>query len=143
MPFRDGFDPWRLAGEGFHVRKVPFVYSMFPVALRSGYSHASGNEELVEQEDNISILPRVAADPSAPVDRTELSASDIPLAALCVAVWLIEPWIALRPSGNILVLEERLFADYKESWPRKFGRSGRWSFCLMTGTLCPSNQERS
>ena len=30
-----------------------------------------------------------------------------------------------------------------ESWPRKFGRSGRWSFCLMTGTLCPSNQERS
>ena len=31
----------------------------------------------------------------------------------------------------------------QESWPRKFGRSGRWSFCLMTGTLCPSNQERS
>ena len=30
-----------------------------------------------------------------------------------------------------------------KSWPRKFGRSGRWSFCLMTGTLCPSNQERS
>ena len=31
----------------------------------------------------------------------------------------------------------------RQSWPRKFGRSGRWSFCLMTGTLCPSNQERS
>ena len=33
--------------------------------------------------------------------------------------------------------------EVKQSWPRKFGRSGRWSFCLMTGTLCPSNQERS
>ena len=33
--------------------------------------------------------------------------------------------------------------DGDQSWPRKFGRSGRWSFCLMTGTLCPSNQERS
>ena len=83
MPFRDGFDPWRLAGEGFHVRKVPFVYTMFPVALRSSYSHAPGNEELVEQEDNISILPRVAAYPGAPMDRTELSALDIPLVTLC------------------------------------------------------------
>ena len=39
--------------------------------------------------------------------------------------------------GSCLVAAER------QSWPRKFGRSGRWSFCLMTGTLCPSNQERS
>ena len=30
-----------------------------------------------------------------------------------------------------------------ESWSRKFGQRDRWSFCLMTGTLCPSNQERS
>ena len=25
---------------------------------------------------------------------------------------------------------------------RKFGQRDRWSFCLMAGTLCPSNQER-
>ena len=40
-------------------------------------------------------------------------------------------------------LEKASGGSLKESWPRKFGRSGRWSFCLMTGTLCPSNQERS
>ena len=113
MPFRDRFDPWRFAGEGLHARKVSFVYPVFPVALRGSYSHAPGNEEFVEQEDNISILPRVAADPGAPVDRAELSAIHIPLIGLCVAVGLIEPWITLGPCGNILVLEERLFADHK------------------------------
>jgi hypothetical protein len=29
-----------------------------------------------------------------------------------------------------------------ESWSRKFGQRDRWSFRLMAGTLCPSNQER-
>jgi hypothetical protein len=29
-----------------------------------------------------------------------------------------------------------------ESWSRKFGQRDRWGFCLMAGTLCPSNQER-
>ena len=32
---------------------------------------------------------------------------------------------------------------HPQSWLRKFGQRDRWSFCLMTGTLCPSNQERS
>jgi hypothetical protein len=30
----------------------------------------------------------------------------------------------------------------EESWSRKFGQRDRWSFRLMAGTLCPSNQER-
>ncbi len=29
-----------------------------------------------------------------------------------------------------------------ESWSRKFAQRDRWSFRLMAGTLCPSNQER-
>jgi hypothetical protein len=29
-----------------------------------------------------------------------------------------------------------------KSWSRKFGQRDRWSFRLMAGTLCPSNQER-
>ena len=29
-----------------------------------------------------------------------------------------------------------------QSWSRKFGQRDRWSFRLMAGTLCPSNQER-
>jgi hypothetical protein len=32
--------------------------------------------------------------------------------------------------------------DSKESWSRKFGQGGKWSFCLTAGTLWPANQER-
>jgi transposase-like protein len=44
--------------------------------------------------------------------------------------------------------ESRLHTDESklyfgaESWSRKFGQRDRWSFRLMAGTLCPSNQER-
>jgi hypothetical protein len=29
-----------------------------------------------------------------------------------------------------------------QSRPRKSAQGDKWSFCLMTGTLCPANQER-
>jgi hypothetical protein len=39
---------------------------------------------------------------------------------------------------------EEFFPSRKgpQSWSRKFGQRDRWSFRLMAGTLCPSNQER-
>jgi membrane protein DedA with SNARE-associated domain len=30
----------------------------------------------------------------------------------------------------------------QQSRPRKSAQDDKWSFCLMTGTLCPANQER-
>jgi hypothetical protein len=30
-----------------------------------------------------------------------------------------------------------------KSRPRNFAQGGKWSFCLIRGTLCPANQERS
>ena len=33
-------------------------------------------------------------------------------------------------------------ATLSERRSRKFGQRDRWSFCLMAGTLCPSDQER-
>jgi hypothetical protein len=31
---------------------------------------------------------------------------------------------------------------FNKSWSRKFGQRDKWSYCLMAGTLCPSDQER-
>jgi hypothetical protein len=48
----------------------------------------------------------------------------------------------------VISAPEYFESKYKEmevkdqSWSRKFGQRDRWSFCLMAGTLCPSNQER-
>ena len=32
--------------------------------------------------------------------------------------------------------------NLSERWLHKFGRCGKWNFCLTTGTLVPANQER-
>ena len=39
-------------------------------------------------------------------------------------------------------LTPRKCLGFKKSGSRKFGQRDRWSFCLIAGTLCPSNQER-
>ena len=37
---------------------------------------------------------------------------------------------------------KRTRADGSQRWLHKFGRRGKWNFCLTTGTLMPANQER-
>ena len=53
--------------------------------------------------------------------------------------------IYLTYGGGVKLASSRLQGVLdlvSESWSRKFGLRDRWSFCLMAGTLCPSNQER-
>ena len=40
--------------------------------------------------------------------------------------------------GKLTILTD----DDAKRRSRKFGHRDRWSFCLMAGTLCPSDQER-
>jgi hypothetical protein len=45
-------------------------------------------------------------------------------------------------SGAYSIEGSKVIHKIEESWSRKFGQRDKWSYCLMAGTLCPSDQER-
>src|SRR5262249_3411526 len=87
-------------------------------ALYGGRSDPSGNEELVEQEHHVGILPGIAADPCPIVTGTQLPAFDVPLVSLSVTLRILEACITLGPLGDSLSVKESLLANNQSALSR-------------------------
>jgi len=52
-------------------------------------------------------------------------------------------WMTPNWAGPMDIAASRMTAARVKSRLRDFEQGDGWSFCLMAGTLCPANQEKS
>jgi hypothetical protein len=78
---------------------------MSPETLDVGDSNPLRQMKLIEEEQYLCVAPSVAPDACAPVDCTELTASNVPLVVLGVAVGVFKALIIVGPVRNLLLIE--------------------------------------
>src|SRR5262245_6218560 len=108
---------------------------MLPEALHGREGSASRDEELIEQEDDISILPVVAAYPGSPMDHRELPAIEVPTELFGVFRGRLVSRIILGPQRYTFGFNEHLLADDKPTLTGGHVLPDRFYNPLCVGTL--------